>query len=165
MPSQHAPAAAEVSRPSADIHAPPFPEDGEGEIPTSGRLAPLVRKSVRAGQVVYDVGRAPLHFYRMSCGYVIVSQPLRDGRRSIVDLIEPGRLFGFCSADQHDCTATTTEPGTLSIYSARNPAFAARGRAARDTSAPPAARLRRSGAKLGSAAFPHRVERFSPTHQ
>ena len=38
-------------------------------------------------------------------GAVLVSRTLRDGRRQIVDVVGPGRLFGFTAGDRHRCSA------------------------------------------------------------
>jgi CRP-like cAMP-binding protein len=54
----------------------------------------------------------------MSHGYVLISQNLPHGSRSLVDLVAPGQYFGFCAADRHDCTATTTAVGRLTAYHA-----------------------------------------------
>lgn len=43
--------------------------------------------------------------HEVTAGAVLVIRALPDGRRQIVDVVGPGRLFGLTAADRHRCSA------------------------------------------------------------
>jgi len=59
----------------------------------------------RAGRPVFMAGDAATTIHEVAQGTVMLSRMLTDGRRQIVDIIGPGRLFGFAADGRHDCTA------------------------------------------------------------
>jgi CRP-like cAMP-binding protein len=81
-------------------------------------FAALSQKAVRAGHVVYGAGESAGRLFKMSRGYVLISQRLPNGCRSLVDFVAPGQYFGFCASDRHNCTATTSAGGALAAYDA-----------------------------------------------
>jgi CRP/FNR family nitrogen fixation transcriptional regulator len=72
-----------------------------------------VIRPCRRGQEICSQGRPADYWYCVMSGaarrYVI----RLDGRRQIVDLLLPGDLFGFTSADEYDCTVEAIAEGTV----------------------------------------------------
>lgn len=64
-------------------------------------------KIVPPGTTIYFEGFRRSPGYRLVDGCVAISQVLRDGRRQIVDVLGPGRLFGLSQGDSNPCSAET----------------------------------------------------------
>lgn len=77
---------------------------------------PVVRmRRFASGQKVFEQGRTVEEIHELVHGTVLlVSTPSR-GRRQIVDLIGPGRLFGFTNATRHRFSAISA--GTAMVCS------------------------------------------------
>lgn len=63
-------------------------------------------------QHVFSTGDPATSIHEVAQGTVLVSRYLSDGRRQIVDIIGPGRLFGFASST-HGCTAEVVMPAMI----------------------------------------------------
>jgi len=75
------------------------------ELFASGEAAPSMQiRRIAARASVFTTGEAASHVHEVAQGAVMISRRLPDGRRQIVDIVGPGRLFGF-AGDTHDCTA------------------------------------------------------------
>ncbi|MGO4871294.1 MAG: Crp/Fnr family transcriptional regulator [Roseiarcus sp.] len=57
------------------------------------------------GGVLFAEGDTASEIHELTQGMAMISRRLPDGRRQIVDIVGPGRLFGFTAADRHDCDA------------------------------------------------------------
>ncbi len=57
------------------------------------------------GGVLFAEGDAASEIHELAQGAAMISRRLPDGRRQIVDIVGPGRLFGFTAAERHDCAA------------------------------------------------------------
>jgi CRP-like cAMP-binding protein len=57
------------------------------------------------GGVLFAEGDPASEVHELAQGAAMISRRLPDGRRQIVDIVGPGRLFGFTAGDRHDCTA------------------------------------------------------------
>ncbi len=67
---------------------------------------PTVRvRRLAPRDVVYAADDAADEVHEVTRGAILVYVELDDGRRQIIDVIGPGRLFGFSSVDRHRCTA------------------------------------------------------------
>jgi CRP-like cAMP-binding protein len=55
-------------------------------------------------QRIFSAGDQATSIYEVAQGSVFLSHYLADGRRQIVNIVGPGRLFGFAD-QQHDCSA------------------------------------------------------------
>jgi CRP/FNR family transcriptional regulator len=62
-------------------------------------------RRVAPGGVLFSEGDAASEIHELAQGAALISRRLPDGRRQIVDIIGPGRLFGFTATDRHDCSA------------------------------------------------------------
>ncbi|MDI6836239.1 MAG: helix-turn-helix domain-containing protein [Rhizobiaceae bacterium] len=60
---------------------------------------------ISPGTTIYFEGFRRSPAYRLVDGCVAISQTLRDGRRQIVDILGPGRLFGLSLGDSNACSA------------------------------------------------------------
>jgi CRP-like cAMP-binding protein len=58
-----------------------------------------------AGGVVFAEGDPATEIHELAQGAAMIARRLPDGRRQIVDIVGPGRLFGFAAGDRHDCAA------------------------------------------------------------
>lgn len=65
---------------------------------------PQIRSRL-AGEFVYSEGDTADRLFELLEGSVILAQSLADERRQIVDLVEPGRIFGFGGTPTHDLAA------------------------------------------------------------
>jgi len=63
-----------------------------------------VRRFAMSG-VLFAEGDPASEVHELAQGAAIISRRLPDGRRQIVDIVGPGRLFGFTMGDRHDCSA------------------------------------------------------------
>jgi len=83
-----------------------------------GEISDLKARRLRAPAHchVFEVGSPADELYLISEGWVIVSRPLPNGRRSILDVLERGRIFGFSAAALHECEALTTAPSVIFAY-------------------------------------------------
>ncbi|MGD0639922.1 MAG: helix-turn-helix domain-containing protein [Roseiarcus sp.] len=57
------------------------------------------------GGVLFAEGDTASEIHELARGAAMIARRLPDGRRQIVDIVGPGRLFGFTAADRHDCDA------------------------------------------------------------
>jgi CRP-like cAMP-binding protein len=57
------------------------------------------------GDIVFAESDPASEIHELAQGTAMISRCLPDGRRQIVDIVGPGRLFGFTTGDRHDCTA------------------------------------------------------------
>jgi CRP/FNR family transcriptional regulator len=57
------------------------------------------------GDIVFAESDPASEIHELAQGTAMISRRLPDGRRQIVDIVGPGRLFGFTTGDRHDCTA------------------------------------------------------------
>jgi CRP-like cAMP-binding protein len=57
------------------------------------------------GGVLFGEGDTASEVHELTQGAATISRRLPDGRRQIVDIVGPGRLFGFTTGDRHDCAA------------------------------------------------------------
>lgn len=89
--------------PDAPVHA--RSRKPETVLPDEGVSMHIRRYGAR--QRVYSAGDPARTIHEVAQGCVLVSRYLGDGRRQIIDIVGPGRLFGFAS-DLHHCTAETT---------------------------------------------------------
>jgi CRP-like cAMP-binding protein len=58
-----------------------------------------------AGGVLFAEGEPATEIHELAQGAAMIARRLPDGRRQIVDIVGPGRLFGFAAGDRHDCAA------------------------------------------------------------
>jgi CRP/FNR family transcriptional regulator, anaerobic regulatory protein len=101
-----------------------------GDFFASGEASPSMEiRRVAARACVFSAGEAAAHVHEVAQGAVMISRRLPDGRRQIVDIVGPGRLFGF-AGDTHDCSAEAlTQSIVCSLDRAageRHPQIAAR---------------------------------------
>ena len=75
----------------------------DGDIPPPARQCKS--DGSRPGGVLFSEGDAASEIHELAQGAALISRRLPDGRRQIVDIIGPGRLFGFTATDRHDCSA------------------------------------------------------------
>lgn len=66
-----------------------------------------------ARDAVFVAGDAGTQVYEVAQGTVMISRHLPDGRRQIVDIVGPGRLFGFGGDRNHDCDAEALTPAIV----------------------------------------------------
>ena len=57
------------------------------------------------GGVLFGEGDTASEIHELAQGAAMISRRLPDGRRQIVDIVGPGRLFGFTAGERHDCAA------------------------------------------------------------
>lgn len=63
--------------------------------------------------VLFAPGDAACEAHEVLQGAVMVSRTMSDGRRQILDIVGPGRLFGFAASARHDCTAIALTSSTV----------------------------------------------------
>jgi CRP/FNR family transcriptional regulator len=59
-------------------------------------------------EALFVEGDASGDVFEVASGAVLVVRDLPDGRRQIVDVVGPGRLFGLTAADHHRCSAVAS---------------------------------------------------------
>ena len=75
---------------------------------------PTVRiQRLRPHDTLFDEGDRAGDVFEVTRGTILVLRTLPDGRRQIVDVVGPGRLFGFTAADRHRCTAVAATAGVV----------------------------------------------------
>ncbi len=90
-----------ISVPKDAAHvAPP-----ELALPFSRQARSTQSRIISPGTTIYFEGFRRSPAYRLVDGCVAISQALRDGRRQIVDILGPGRLFGLSLGDSNPCSA------------------------------------------------------------
>ena len=62
-------------------------------------------QSYEAGQSLFAIGDRAECVFEIVTGAVLVSRLLDDGRRQVIDIVGPGRLFGLDGAGARDCAA------------------------------------------------------------
>ena len=93
-----------------------LPEFTPSEVAASAPRSSARRRHARAGPsvqvrrfamggVLFAEGDTASEIHELTQGMAMISRRLPDGRRQIVDIVGPGRLFGFTAADRHDCDA------------------------------------------------------------
>jgi CRP-like cAMP-binding protein len=96
---------------------------------SSSNYVSLVQ-SYDAGQSLYAIGDRSDCVLEIVTGAVLVSRLLGDGRRQVVDIVGPGRLFGFDFNGKRDCAAEalrSTKVYRFDLSEAeRRPAFSER---------------------------------------
>jgi len=83
-----------------------------GALPGSDDTPGMTVRRYGARQRVFSAGDAARFIYEVAQGCVLVSRYLDDGRRQILDIVGPGRLFGF-SGHLHRCTAEAVIPSMV----------------------------------------------------
>ncbi len=100
---------------------------GRGPLPD--RPSVQMRR-VPAREHVFREGDPAREVHELVQGAVLLIRTLRDGRRQIVDVVGPGRLFGFTAGDRHRCSAvaatSTLICGLDLALAQRNPRVAER---------------------------------------
>lgn len=102
----------------------------------AGPPQPYVRvQHLAARQVLFAEGDRSDDVHEVTSGAVLVMRTLDDGRRQIVDVVGPGRLFGLTASDRHRCSAVASTDAVVCrldrAAAARHPLIAERmGRAA-----------------------------------
>ncbi len=96
----------------------------------SGETSPSMQiRRFAAREAVFTAGTTASHVYEVAQGAVMIFRRMPDGRRQIVDVVGPGRLFGF-AGDIHDCHAEALAPSLVCsldrAVGERNPLIAAR---------------------------------------
>lgn len=91
--------------PSRRRTAPRAVPSAEGSTVTVRRLVPR--------ETLFRAGDPATTVLEVMQGAVMVSRTLADGRRQIVDVVGPGRLFGFAGGTRHDCTAVALADTTV----------------------------------------------------
>jgi CRP/FNR family transcriptional regulator, anaerobic regulatory protein len=94
----------------------------------------ITRQAAGAGTMLLHQGDRIGHVLVLFDGWVIESQVFRDGRRQILDVLLPGRIFGFEALlrgeARYSVTALTDavygtiDRGSLPLFSNRHPEFA-----------------------------------------
>ena len=122
----------------------PFPGRGTRPIPPERCWASSARALIEtlkvaphpapSGAVLLHQGDRVGHVYALFSGWVLESQVFRDGRRQILDVVLPGRVFGFEALYRGearysitaitDITYGTIERGALPLFSDRHPELA-----------------------------------------
>ncbi|ASP36447.1 Crp/Fnr family transcriptional regulator [Labrenzia sp. VG12] len=57
--------------------------------------------------VIYYEGDTARRLYELASGSVMLFKLLPDGRRQVVEVLQPGDIFGLAGGDEYDCTAET----------------------------------------------------------
>lgn len=87
-------------------------------------------RRVAAHEHVFREGDPAREVYELVQGAVLLVRALRDGRRQIVDVVGPGRLFGFTAAARHRCSAVVSSSALVCgldlALAQRNPRVAER---------------------------------------
>jgi CRP-like cAMP-binding protein len=102
----------------------------------SGRASatPAWSRRASARHTIFAAGDAAQFIYETAGAAAMVSRRLPDGQRQIIDIVGPGRLFGFAPDRRHDCTAQALAPCVIYAYDRAtirlDPAAAARAAAA-----------------------------------
>ncbi len=71
---------------------------------------------VPARHRIFDRADPPDCVYEVSAGAAMIMQGLADDRRQIIDVVGPGRLFGFSRSAARECTAITLAPCVVTAY-------------------------------------------------
>ncbi|MGO4871772.1 MAG: Crp/Fnr family transcriptional regulator [Roseiarcus sp.] len=108
-------------RPPANDRAPP---DDRYALQASWSLR------IPARYTIFAMGDPTDGVFETSEGSVMILRKLPDGRRKIIDIVGPGRLFGFSKERRHDCSAESLSPCMILGYEraslSSHPAIAAR---------------------------------------
>lgn len=127
----------------------------------SGRSPLFEIRRLAAREVLFRRFEPAGRLHEVRHGVVMIHRSLADGRRQIVDIVGPGRLFGFSAGLRHDCTAQaltdavvlSVEPHAVDV----DPALALR---ARRAMAEEIGRLRDLALLLGRKSALERVASF-----
>ena len=96
------------------------------------RDAPEAAWSLRipARHTIFAMGDPTDGIFETSEGSVMILRKLPDGRRKIIDIVGPGRLFGFSKERRHDCSGESLSPCMVLGYDratlSSHPAIASR---------------------------------------
>lgn len=103
--------------------------DRDGRAPSAARRAVRMRR-LAARERLYEEGAAVTDVLEVVQGAVLVVASLGDGRRQILDIVGPGRLFGLTGGDRHGSSAfaaTSSLVCAIDLVTARrNPGLAPR---------------------------------------
>ncbi|MBL8670875.1 MAG: helix-turn-helix domain-containing protein [Alphaproteobacteria bacterium] len=84
------------------------------------RLAPLADRarhvSFARGAAIFRDGDAADRIYEVRNGVVRLSKTLADGRRQVLDFVEPDRIIGLHDGKVHGATAEAVTPAVLVSY-------------------------------------------------
>jgi len=84
--------------------APAYARSRNPQFPANAADVSMHLRRYGARQRIFTAGDAARAIHEVAQGCVLVSRHLRDGRRQIIDIVGPGRLFGF-ALNHHSCTA------------------------------------------------------------
>lgn len=62
-------------------------------------------RRLSARDPIFSRNEPAARIHELAEGVVMIHRSLADGRRQIVDIVGPGRLFGFTAGHRHDCEA------------------------------------------------------------
>jgi len=85
------------------------PETFDASPSPGGKPAPL-RMRIPARQTIFEAGDRADRLYIADCSPVLILRRLPGGRRTILDIVAPRRLFGFSLKPTHDCAAVSVLP-------------------------------------------------------
>lgn len=71
---------------------------------------------IPARHTIFEVGDPADHLYCSSEASIVIYRPTREGRKTILDIVAPGRWFGFSNRSFHDCAAASAAPTHISAY-------------------------------------------------
>jgi len=74
------------------------------------------RIRVPARHKIFDVGDPADRLYCSSPASVVIFRPTSAGHKTIIDIVAPGRWFGFSNRHFHDCAAVSAAPTQLSAF-------------------------------------------------
>ncbi|WP_349359859.1 helix-turn-helix domain-containing protein [Stappia sp.] len=69
--------------------------------------------------VIFYEGDRAERVFELDEGIVMLYKLLPDGRRQVVEVLNPGTIFGAAAGDSYDCSAETLTPARISTYDRR----------------------------------------------
>ncbi len=91
---------------------------GRRRLVETGRSPHFEIRRLAAREALFSRYEPAGRLHEVRHGVVMIHRSLADGRRQIVDIVGPGRLFGFSAGPRHDCTAQAlTDTVVLSVES------------------------------------------------
>ncbi len=91
--------------------------------PKSDGSTSILSSRIRPGATIILDQKGQHSLFRIQEGCIALYQTLHDGRRQILDILGPGRLFGKGVTDQLDCVAEALAFTRLELLRESNAAF------------------------------------------
>ncbi|MGD0642367.1 MAG: Crp/Fnr family transcriptional regulator, partial [Roseiarcus sp.] len=109
---------------------PPPPANGLPSADNRYALQATWSLRIPARHTIFAMGDPTDGIFETSEGSVMILRKLPDGRRKIIDIVGPGRLFGFSKERRHDCSGESLSPCMVLGYDratlSSHPAIASR---------------------------------------